>query len=281
MRHLLITVFVLFLSALASSCRMGGIEQTGGAYPEPGRLSGQVTLLNWNAHKNLDEQLAADLKDALNTHRPDLVFLQEATGRLSRTSPVRGVFARSWKYPWLGGKTVGVLTASTVRPMESVPLPTRHREFAVTAPKMSLATRYPLEDGRELLAVNVHCLNFERWSTHQLRTQLVDLGVLVRAHGGPIILSGDFNTWNRKRYELVQTFVQKLNLKEVELGDDVKTGDQGAPWLNWLLGIDPSLALDRVFYRGLTLKTARVLDYQSSDHSAILASFLIEMEGPS
>jgi endonuclease/exonuclease/phosphatase (EEP) superfamily protein YafD len=43
-------------------------------------------------------------------------------------------------------------------------MPTRDREFGVTAPKVSLVTEYPLPNGKNLLAVNVHLLNFEVWS---------------------------------------------------------------------------------------------------------------------
>ena len=272
---LLRTLILLTLIPLLSACRMSGVEQAGTSPGRLQKLGTRITLLNWNAQKNQDARMPQDLKHALTHHQPDLIFLQEATGKLSKSSPLKGIFARSWKYPWLGGDTVGVLTASSVIPQECIPLPSRHRELGWTAPKTSLATCYPLEDGRQLLAVNVHCLNFERWGTGRLRAQLEDLTRVLRNHSGPILLAGDFNTWNHKRYRLVRSFLNELELNEVVLGEAVKTGDQGAPWINRMLGIDPGLALDRVFYRGLTLDHSEVLDYDSSDHTAVLARFII------
>ena len=69
-----------------------------------------------------------------------------------------------WSYPWPGGKTIGVQTLSRVPPVRIQSMPTRYREFVVTAPKVSLVTEYPLPNGEIVLAVNVHLLNFEVWS---------------------------------------------------------------------------------------------------------------------
>ena len=46
--------------------------------------------------------------------------------------------------------------------------------------------------------------------------------------------------------------------------------------LNWLLGIDRTLALDRVYYRGLSPLSATVLPLTSSDHRALQVTFAVE-----
>ena len=59
---------------------------------------------------------------------------------------------------------------------------------------VALATEYLLPDGARLLAVNVHCLNFERWGTLKLRSQLTVLQARLAKHTEPLLLVGDFNT---------------------------------------------------------------------------------------
>ena len=155
-------------------------------------------------------------------------------------------------------------------PTRIQPLPSKHKEFFITAPKLSLATVYPLANGQQLLAINVHLLAFERWGTTGIGSQMEDLEALMRDHDGPIVLLGDFNTWSRKRLELVDGVVERLGLTEVtEFEEGRRTGDKDASFLNWLFGIDEELPLDRIYYRGFTHHSAKVLPYDSSDHRAI------------
>ncbi|MGD9261143.1 MAG: hypothetical protein PVG44_11915, partial [Desulfobacterales bacterium] len=63
-------------------------------------------------------------------------------------------------------------------------MPTRDREFVVTAPKVSLVTEYPLPNRENLLAVNVHLLNFEVWSIKKISHQLEDLKTTMANHQG-------------------------------------------------------------------------------------------------
>lgn len=273
---LLRSISALALALAFSSCRMAGTEQVSTSANGLLHLPSRITFLNWNAQKGQDKKLPAALREAVEQHNPHLVFLQEATEDIWEGHGSVGVFARSWKYPWPGSSTVGVLTAATVPPIDAHSLPTLHRELFVTAPKVSLASRYPLANGQTLLAVNVHCLNFERWGTHKLQTQLQDLKRAMYRHEGPMLLAGDFNTWSAKRYTLVRKVTEELGLRElVNLPGSVKTGDQGGEGLNRFLGIDPTLPLDRIFYRGLLVESADVLDYEVSDHKAIVATFAV------
>ena len=98
-----------------------------------------------------------------------------------------GHFAPSWQYPLLDGSATGVLTFSQIDPMRSEVMPTRWRELFLATPKVALATEYLLPNGTHLLAVNVHCLNFERWGTLKFRSQLSALKALMTKHAGPIL----------------------------------------------------------------------------------------------
>jgi endonuclease/exonuclease/phosphatase (EEP) superfamily protein YafD len=141
----------------------------------------------------------------------------------------------------------------------------------VTSPKVSLITEYQLPGDESLLTVNVHLLNFERWGTMKFQSQLDELAEIMADHRGPIILAGDFNTWNKKRLDLVQKLAEKLNLKEViDFPAGRTTADMAFSEFNWVFGIDKNLPLDRVFYRGFKAHSPRILPYESSDHNPLL-----------
>ena len=136
---------------------------------------------------------------------------------------------------------------------------------------MSLVTEYPLPNGEKLLAVNVHLLNFERWSLKKLRRQLEDLKSIMAHHEGPIVMAGDFNTWNRKRLALVNKTTREVHLEEVTgFPQGRTTGDMRSGFWNDIFGVEKELPLDRVFFYGFHPRSARVLPYDTSDHRPIL-----------
>lgn len=271
-----IWTFTFLITVLIAACRAPGISQIA-EYPERERiLPPSLSIVAWNAEKGGDPRFKSDLRTLIMEQQPDFVFLQEARANMLKTKQIGGHFAGSWKYPRPGGPTIGLLTLSRVPPGRIQPVPTRGREFLVTAPKLSLITEYPLPNGDSLLAVNVHLLTFERWSTINVRAQLDELQSILAAHRGPVVLAGDFNTWNKKRLDLVDDLAEALQLKEVTgFPDGRHTAGLGASFLNWLFGIDKDLPLDRVFYRGFKHHTARVLPYDSSDHRAILVTLVL------
>ena len=82
---------------------------------------------------------------------------------------------------------------------------------------------------------------------------------------GPMIFSGDFNTWNKTRLRTLQTITQQLDLTMVEYPDirPIKT-----------LNRQP---LDHIFYRGLQLKKSRAISVPHiSDHNPIIAEFSLK-----
>ena len=267
---------MLFLLALFVSCRAGGVVQISGFSNNDQSIPPIVKVINWNTQKGSDPGFLSDLLILFERYEPDLVFLQEARVDLKEDLPMGGYFANGWKYPWRGGTTIGVLTLSKVEPVWIKPVPTRWREFFITAPKVSLITKYPLPNGQRLLAVNVHLLTFERWGTVKLRSQLDELKLIMTAHSGPIIMAGDFNTWNEKRLQLVRELAGSLELNEVtSFTPGRKTADFGSSCLNWVFGVDKDLPLDRIYYRGFKDYSAEVLPYDSSDHRATLVKFIL------
>jgi endonuclease/exonuclease/phosphatase (EEP) superfamily protein YafD len=282
LRRALISLGLLVLATFSlAGCRTGGIERLPAGLGAPDRAASTFTVLSWNAQKGRDDRFRGDLRTLLAEHVPDLVFLQEARADFAPRPGLEGFFARSWSYPWPGGTTVGVLTLSATRPTELRSLPTRHRELGVTAPKVALLSEHTLPGGERLLAVNVHCLNFEVGVTRALKAQLESLRRAMSEHRGPIVLAGDFNSWSERRLELVDRLTRSLGLSEVHSFEGARrTGDLGSGLANRLFGVDPSLPLDRVYYRDLRVRRARVLSYDSSDHAPLAVTFALPTSSP-
>lgn len=267
---LVINSILAILIALSVSCRGTGVVKVAEFSEHDQSLSRTITLVNWNVHKGASPQFVSDLARLLEQEQPDIVLLQEARADLIQAEQMGGYFANGWSYPWPGGTMVGVLTLSRVAPVRIEPISTRYREFFVTAPKVSLITEYSLPNGKSLLTVNVHLINFERWGDLKIRDQLEDLGSFLRSHSGPIIMAGDFNTWNEKKLRLVEEIAGDLKLTEVlDFPVGRTTGDMKSDFFNSIFGIQTELPLDRIYYRGFSIDSARVLPYESSDHKPI------------
>ena len=115
---------------------------------------------------------------------------------------------------------------------------------------------FPLSHGQALLLVNVHLINFEINPTayeEQLRT----LMQLVSQHQGPLVLSGDFNSWNGYRAQIIRKVINEFGLEEVFFEQDHRLRFLGNP-------------LDHIFVRGLNVLSATTEPTESSDHAPLL-----------
>lgn len=266
--------WLVALLPLALACSVPGVdwhERQRAAEPDPELL----TMVSWNAQKGADARFRDELRQLVWAERPDLLFLQEARRDFRRPGPGLLLFAPSWRYPWPGGGTVGVMTLSRLPARRAASMKSRFRELLVTAPKTSLLTEHPLRDGSTLLAANVHLLNFERFSAPGFAGQLAALESALRAHQGPVLVAGDFNVWNQGRLGRVEDLAQRIGLEEVGgFPEGRRTGDLGRGWTA-IAGVDPELPLDRVYYRGLEPVEADVLEYSASDHAPLFVSFAL------
>ncbi len=275
------TVFravLLAALAIASGCRCPEVCLAAPFPESEGSLGPTLRLVTWNVQKGLNPNLKSDLERLVATERPDLLLVQEGKADLLPGSALGGLFGKGWTYPWPRGTAFGVMSFSRVAPSSSELVPTRHRELLVTAPKETLLTRYRLVDGRSLLVANIHALCFERFGTRHFRAQLEDLRQRLSSHDGPMILCGDFNTWNPPRVAAVAAIARSLGLEELSAFPPKRTtGDRGSSFLNWLCGVDTSLPLDRIFQRGLGVESLSVLEeYRSSDHVGLAAVLRLE-----
>ena len=138
-----------------------------------------------------------------------------------------------------------------------------HQEPWLGTPKATSISRYSL-DGLEqtLLVVNLHAVNFALGS-EDLERQMRDASALIEQHRGPVIFSGDFNTWSDKRMQIVSTIMTELQLQPLSFPQDHRIQVFG-------------LHLDHIFVRGLRVVESGSGSVESSDHNPIFATLALE-----
>lgn len=226
-------------------------------------LSGEeLRVLIWNVHKGRDDEWIGDFRTIAADS--DLVLLQEAHLHREFADGLVGLprwdLVEAWH--WRNAPT-GVLTGSDVAPLRVHAL--EHREPLLRTEKSALVTEYRIAGSEQtLLVANMHLINFTI-NTRAFRAQLAEVAALLREHQGPVILSGDLNTWRAERRAIVHEIAAALGLAEVAFD---------GPRKQFL-----RFPLDHVFYRGLTVQATEVPAVGSSDHNPLLVTFRIAQDG--
>lgn len=233
-----------------------------------------VRVLNWNiAKQGHVPNWQRDFFKLLITYQPDLLFLQEvslseAMQQALDETHLGWVFTPNVINTWQD-LYAGVLIGSAVMPRHSYPLLTTVYEPVSNTPKVSLIAEYALPDREQtLLAVNVHGINFV--STAKFNQQLAHLQQALAQHEGPIILAGDFNTWNQARLQQLFALATALQLKHVNFEPMDRQHIR-----RFLL----SPPLDHIFYRGFRERqhSSDVLQrVRSSDHKPMFVELVLE-----
>jgi len=231
------------------------------AAQEPGLDSGGFRMLTWNMFKGMKEGWKQDFEHL--TAQYDILTIQEA--RL--TDDLRELLKRG-QYNWdisvaftYNGAETGVLTAS--RSVPDFACAFRITEPLISLPKTALVTKYPLSGtDKTLMVVNIHSINFTL-GTQSFNAQLQEVEHIVSRHHGPVIFSGDVNTWSKKRMALLRDFAMRLGLKAVPFNTQGRTRVLGR-------------ATDHIYYRALTVTGAAVIEVNSSDHNPLLVAFRLE-----
>lgn len=221
----------------------------------------RIRLLVWNVHKGRDDEWIGDFRTLAADS--DLVLLQEAQLHPEFVDGLVGlarwdlVDAWQWRH-----QATGVLTGSDVEPVRVQGLASR--EPLLRLDKSALVTEYRIAGSdRTLLVANVHAINFTV-PNGAFRAQLLAVADLLDEHDGPVILSGDLNTWREERSAIVHGIASALGLTEVEFN---------GPRRQFL-----RFPLDHVFYRDLDVLAADVPAVGSSDHNPLLVTFRLNAE---
>jgi endonuclease/exonuclease/phosphatase (EEP) superfamily protein YafD len=209
------------------------------------------SIVNWNIQKGRDARWISDLQTVHSV--PDLLILQEASPTSDAWNVVAPNHFRSFAAGFgFGGTTSGVVTASSAQPL----LECRLAAFEpwLGTPKATLITEYALADtASTLLVVNIHGINFS-FGVQDMREQLLKAAAIIERHAGPVLFSGDFNTWREGRAQIVDDIVNRLGLVALDYEMDHRKKVFG-----W--------ALDHIYVRGLETVYATSVDLESSDHN--------------
>lgn len=160
----------------------------------------------------------------------------------------------------------GVCTVSAVRSIKTLFLLSRYHEPVTRTPKMAICTYYPIErpdcpPDQALLVLNSHGINFRL--RRPFLDQMLQFEEQLRHHAGPIILVGDFNTWEQGRVRILEAVAQSIGLEHITFPPGVKS----------IRGHE----LDRVYARGGSAVQQRVVvDPAASDHSMLSFKFIIK-----
>lgn len=224
----------------------------------------------WNTFKGRREQYYAFLSE--HTDDADLILLQEfrhdpvleASHREIFSGRDAGMAVSFYTQPNQEAPT-GVCTVSSVRSVKTLFLLSRYLEPVTRTPKMAMCTYYPIgrpdcPPEQALLVLNSHGINFRL--RRPFLDQMLQFEEQLRHHQGPIILVGDFNTWEKGRVRILEAVTRSIGLAHIPFPDGIKTvrGHQ----------------LDRVYVRGGDAVHQRVIvNRGASDHSMLSFKLII------
>jgi endonuclease/exonuclease/phosphatase (EEP) superfamily protein YafD len=221
-----------------------------GAGKEVPTSKSELSFFVWNVYKG--QRVGIFEKDFCQLGEgKDFIMLQEALldQRMpklweSNFNTYEWNLAQSFHYKKDSSST-GVAIGSKFSPTTVDFIRAKTREFFWLTPKLSIFSEYDFE-GTKVLMVCTHVLNFV--TTGAFSRSLYEIAERISQFEGPVVLAGDFNTWNFKRYMIMKTIFRDLNLEHVDFEND-----------------DRLLKLDHVFVRGFSLLKAEV-------HGTILSS---------
>lgn len=225
----------------------------GEAVPDPGSTLDplNIRLVNWNAMKTSAPEWELEFASLVDDR--DLILLQEASLREDTVEAMHA--APHWSFApgyRTEGQVTGVLTLSSMRPLTQCSFVSM--EPLLRTPKATSITQYGLIASDEtLVVVNVHAVNFSL-GLGVFEAQFERIGEVLRDHDGPVILSGDFNTWRPGRMRIVEALAEELGLEPLSFAEDHRVRILGQP-------------LDHIFVRGLSAKASGTRVVDTSDHN--------------
>jgi endonuclease/exonuclease/phosphatase (EEP) superfamily protein YafD len=224
---------------------------------------GCIRILTWNLHKQTHPSWRRDFNRLLDEYRPHMLA---------------ALSERPETWNWMGSPNLaltasateaGVFTAMLAPQRNGIAMLSDSTEPLIRSRKAMLRCETPLQPAQStLLCLNIHSMNF-KLGLAGFRDQLAMLLEAVGEHPGPVVLSGDFNTWSGGRLDLLLRMTEAVHLQRVDF-----------PTSGRKRGPIPGLVLDHVFYshRSLRLKPASAKslhEVRSSDHVPLL----VELHG--
>ena len=200
--------------------------------------SSDIRMVNWNIQKGGDPDWTDDLSTF--TKEPDLMIFQEAALDMDEWEVLAAghyrSFAPGYRTRGKAGSVTGVMTLSA-----------------------TMITEYGLTDTHQsLLVVNIHAINFT-FSNKDFREQVRRALSVISGHPGPVLLSGDFNTWHWRQWKILGEMANSHGLTTLNYDEDHRKRVFGQP-------------LDHIYVRGLHVIDATSIRLDSSDHNPMSAT---------
>lgn len=245
-----------------------------------------LKVLTYNIHKGFSTTrlrfVLHDIKTAINSLNPDLIFLQEIQGehikratrieKWPKLSQSEFLAESIWPHYAYGKNAVyrsghhgnAILSKYPVIGWENIDISLHKR-----ASRSILHLQLALPDStRPIHAICIHMGLFK----HERKKQLETLSTRIASHvphNEPLIIAGDFNDWKKQAEFYLE---HELNLKEVFKQLDGKHAKTYPIW-------HPTLTMDRVYCRGFIAQSAQcMIDLpwrKLSDHAPLYAELLL------
>jgi endonuclease/exonuclease/phosphatase (EEP) superfamily protein YafD len=221
--------------------------------------SDDIRLVNWNIQKGGHPDWANDLASLQSN--PHLMVLQEVPFNKIAWDRVAENAYQSFAPGYRTSRAVtGVMTVSTTKPLTQCNFVSV--EPWIRSAKATVITEYGLTNtDQTLLVVNIHAVNFT-FGTRDFEGQIQEAMSVLRDHSGPILLSGDFNTWHSRRSRVLNEMTGSLDLETLTFDEDHRKRVFGQ-------------ALDHIYVRGLEVIEATSREVDSSDHNPMSARLRI------
>lgn len=209
-----------------------------------------IRLGNWNIRKKSSPDWLRDYHRLADG--TDLVLIQEASLRADTiadlTPDMHWSFAPGYR---AAGEVTGVLTLSSRKPLTQCSFVTM--EPLMRTPKGTNLTQFGLVGSEQtLVVVNVHAISLS-FGLGIFEQQFAQIAAALENHTGPIILSGDFNTWRHGRMAIIDKLAAKLALEPLSFSEDHRMRVMGR-------------FLDHIYVRGLTALQSSSRLVNTSDH---------------
>ena len=229
-----------------------------------------IEIVVWNTFKGRRERYYDVLSE--QTANADLILLQEFRHDRALAAAHRELFAGRdagmavsfYTQPQQTSPT-GVCTIASVRSIQTQFLLSRYYEPVTQTPKMAMCTTYAIERDdcppeQALLVLNSHAINFRL--RRPFLDQMLQFEAHLRHHRGPIVLVGDFNTWEHGRVRILESVARRIGLAQIRFPPGIKTVGRHE--------------LDRVYARGGAAVRPRVfVNHAASDHSMLSFQFIV------
>ena|GEM_PF-1168232 len=215
-----------------------------------------IHFTSWNIQKASQSGIKTDLQHLAG--KSNFLILQEAPDiPWIRALKHYNNFAPGYI---VGDTTTGVMVLGDTPQLLSCVF--THKEPWLRSPKASSISVFELENGQKLAIANIHSINFT-FGVKLYEQQLSNITQLLTLHHGPIVLSGDFNTWKRKRGQILKQNTEALGLREVHFETDFRSQVFGH-------------VLDRFYIRNIHLEASQTEHYHSSDHNPLQVTLRLD-----